>query len=61
MICCLHLWTLKIAQNRLIWKNSLFYNGLGTNTHLMALCLGLPSWYQKGKTNLDFTEARDSE
>ena len=38
-----------------------------TNTHthavLMALCLGLPvvSRYQNGKTNLDFTEARDSE
>jgi len=28
----------------------------------MALCPGLPgSQYQKGKTNLDFTEARDSE
>jgi len=34
-----------------------------THTHLMALCPGLPrvSRYQKGKTNLDFTEARDSE
>jgi len=38
-----------------------------TNTHthavLMALCPGLPvvSRYQNGKTNLDFTEARDSE
>ena len=29
------------------------------HTRLTALCLGLPmvSWYQKGKTNLDFTEA----
>jgi len=28
----------------------------------MALCLGLPvSRYQKGKTNLDFAEAKDSE
>jgi len=29
----------------------------------MALFPGLSqvSWYQKGKTNLDFTEARDSE
>ena len=29
----------------------------------MALCPGLPgvSRYQKGKTNLDFTEARDRE
>ena len=34
-----------------------------THTHLTALCPGLPrvSQYQKGKTNLDFTEARDSE
>jgi len=29
----------------------------------MALCPGLPGWAvnQKGKTNLDFPEARDSE
>jgi len=29
----------------------------------MALCPGLPrvNWYQKGKTILDFTVARDSE
>jgi len=40
-----------------------------THTRLTALCLGLPagsprhrvSQYQKGKTSLDFTEARDSE
>ena len=32
------------------------------NTHLTALCPGLPvSCYQKGNTNLDFTEATDSE
>ena len=33
------------------------------NTRLTALCPGLPdvSRYQKGKTNVDFTEARDSE
>jgi len=32
-------------------------------THLTMLFPGLPgvSWYQKGKTNLDFTEARYSE
>jgi len=32
-------------------------------TRLMALCPGLSqvSRYQKGKTNLDFTEARDTE
>ena len=34
-----------------------------THTRLTDLCPGLPgvSQYQKGKTNLDFTEARDSE
>jgi len=34
-----------------------------THTRLKALCPGLPGVrrYQKGKTNLDFTEARDSE
>ena len=34
-----------------------------THTRLTALFLGPPrvSRYQKGKTNLDFTEARDSE
>ena len=34
-----------------------------THTHLMALFSGSThvSRYQKGKTNLDFTEARDSE
>jgi len=32
-----------------------------THTRLTALCMGQVSRYQKGKTNLDFTEARDSE
>ena len=32
-----------------------------TYTRLSALCPGLPGWAGKGKTNLDFTEARDSE
>ena len=34
-----------------------------THTRLTALCPGLPrvSRYQKGKTSLEFTEARDSE
>ena len=34
-----------------------------THTHLMALLSWTTRvrWYQKGKTNLDFTEARDSE
>jgi len=36
---------------------------LHTHTRLTALFSGTTrvSWYQKGKTNLDFTEARDSE
>jgi len=33
-----------------------------THTRLTALFPGLPRWeYQRGKTNLDFAEARDSE
>jgi len=34
-----------------------------THTHLTALCPGLPMWAgtRKVKTNLDFTEAKDSE
>ena len=40
--------------------------GGGTNTHTHAFNSPLSgtiqvSWYQKGKTNLDFTDARDSE
>ena len=36
---------------------------LDTHTRLMALFPRTTrmSWYHKGKTNLDFTEARDSE
>jgi len=35
---------------------------LCTHTYLTAIFLGLPrvSWYQKGKTDLDFIEAGDS-
>jgi len=38
-------------------------NALISHTHLMALfsVTTQVSWYQKGKTSLDFTEARDSE
>jgi len=41
----------------------LYYTHTHTHTLLTAPFLGLPrvSRYQKGKTNLDFTEARDSE
>ena len=36
--------------------------GMYTHTRLTALFRDYQvSWYQKGKTNLDFTEARDSE
>ena len=37
-------------------------NNNNNNTHLTALCLNYPGEaVPKGKTNLDFTEARDSE
>jgi len=44
-----------------IIRQSRYY--LLTYTHLTALFSGTTqvSWYQKGKTSLDFTEARDSE
>jgi len=35
-------------------------NSNNNNSHLTALCLGLPGC-QKCTTNVDFTEARDSE
>jgi len=37
--------------------------GTHTHTHLTALCPGLPGWAgtRKVKTNLDYTEAKDSE
>ena len=40
-----------------------FVAQLHTHTRFTALCPGLPrvSRYQKGNTNLDFTEARDSQ
>ena len=38
------------------------YSNTHTHTHLTALCPDYPlSRYQKGKINLDFTKARDSE
>ena len=39
------------------------YRHTHTHTRLTALCAGLPRWAGTGKvkTNLDFTEARDSE
>ena len=46
-----------------ISKLSLLSSPLYTHSRLTALLPGLPrvSRYQKGNTNLDFTEARDSE
>jgi len=32
-----------------------------THTQLFNSPLSWVTWYQKGKTNLDFTEARDNE
>jgi len=46
------------------WHQSEICIATNTHTRLTAPCPGLPgrvSRYQKGKTNLDFTEARDSE
>jgi len=45
------------------WSVALYYN-TKAHTHPFNGRLSRTtrvSWYQKGKTNLDFTEARDSE
>jgi len=54
--------------NSVLYDNYLKKTIINTHTHtcLMALFPGLPgwaghSWYQKGKTKLDFTEARHSK
>jgi len=39
---------------------SMFYAVAHTHTHTLSGTTRV-SWYQKGKTNLDFTGARDSE
>jgi len=47
-----------------VWQKALIISLDGTHTHLFNGPLSgttQVSWYQKGKTNLDFTEARDSE
>jgi len=38
----------------IVWRLTQLFNGPLSGTTQV-------SWYQKGKTNLDFTEARDSE
>jgi len=48
------------------WMTYLYYwliESYDTHTRLTTLCPGLPGWVgtRKVKTNLDFTEARDSE
>jgi len=48
----------KISDYRLL---STIGRGGVKNTHTRLTALFQVSWYQKGKTNLDFTEARDSE
>ena len=55
----LRLPTVSILQT----ENNLSTNACDTHTRLTALCPGLPGWAgtRKVKTNLDFTEARDSE
>jgi len=52
------------AQMYLVFFHNIFLiTYIHTHTRLTALCPELPrcSRYQKGKTNLDFTEAKDSE
>ena len=57
------------AQQRALWYLSfmqlLYLVKADTHVHFMALCtlsrITQVSWFQKGKTNLDFTDARDSE
>jgi len=55
----------RIRQRKCIsfFHNIFLITYIHTHTRLTALCPELPrcSRYQKGKTNLDFTEARDSE
>ena len=57
----LFLFSRHIAVHSPIFSTLEYYTH--ARTCLTALCPGLPrvSQYQKGKTNLDFTEARDSE
>jgi len=46
------------------WQHTLLYRKLHTHTHPFHGPLSGTTWvsrYQKNKTNLDFTEARDSE
>ena len=54
------------TTNQTMLKNFLtFKNARNTHTHTrLTACFSGTTWvsrYQKGKTNLDFTEARDSE
>ena len=51
------------AQMYLVFFTVFFLSHTYTHTRLTALCPELPrcSRYQRGKTNLDFTEAKDSE
>ena len=55
--------TLSENTNQLKIVYQRHYRYTHTHTHLTAIFPGLPgvSQYQKGKTNLDFIEARDSE
>ena len=59
---CLYVYT-----SEYLWKHQVSNTHTHTHTGLTALCPGdrdyntRVSRYQKGKTNLDFTEARDSE
>ena len=59
-------WFVTAREGFLVHSQQCYLHQSHTHTHtrLTALCLGLPRWADtrmKGKTNLDFTEARDSE
>ena len=57
--------SLSVSKSKLVYSSLIFVDNTHTHTHtrLTALFSGTTrvGRYQKGKTNLDFTEARDSE
>ena len=67
--CHCHSLSLASVKSRLVlpfafvWCMFVSFLSNVTHTHSAALCLGLPRWAgtRKVKTNLDFTEARDSD
>jgi len=62
-LCNMHIWSVLKPKSAFTCMStkSLFLNFYVIHTHLFNGPFSWVSWYQKGKTNLDFTEARDSE